>query len=119
MAKYKDLQNTIVELEKRLLMQSKEIESAHKACDALDVPKSKSGAFVGHRLLWYGEGKRESFKTKENDQGYPPKEPNSKPKQEIKRDLIDELSQGVGAMEKHREGEISLPMLKDGELIKQ
>jgi hypothetical protein len=74
MAKYKDLQRRIEELEKQLHMKELEIQDAHKKCDELDVPKSKSGAFVGHRLHWYSEGKRESHKTKENTEGYSPDE---------------------------------------------
>ncbi len=74
MAKYKDLTNEIVELKKKLYMKESEINGAHKMCDELDVPKCKSGAFVGHRLYWYSEGKRESYKTKDNTEGYSPDE---------------------------------------------
>lgn len=74
MAKYKDLQNKIIELEKKLYLKNAEIRDAHEICDKLDVPRSKSGAFVGHRLYWYSEGKRESYKTKENTEGYSPEE---------------------------------------------
>ena len=37
------------------------------------MPKHSS-ALVHHRLYWYSQGKRESFKTKENSEGYSPEE---------------------------------------------
>ena len=72
--KYSQLIAKIKELEKVLFMRDSEISDAHKKLDELDVPRNKLGAFVGHRLHWYLEGKRQSYQTKENTEGYPPSE---------------------------------------------
>jgi hypothetical protein len=74
MAKYKDLQKRVMELEKKLFFFSTQVTAAHSILDGLDVPKSESGAFVGHRWHWYTDGKRESYKTRENSEGYSPEE---------------------------------------------
>lgn len=71
--KYKDLIKRVAELEKQLHFKNMEVQNTHEICDKLDVPKHDS-AMVGHRLYWFSEGKRESYKTKENTEGYPPEE---------------------------------------------
>lgn len=74
LSSYQKLKKKIDLLEKDLYMNQLQIKDAHEMCDKLDVPRNKLGAFVGHRLLWYSEGKRERFKTKKNMDGYPPEE---------------------------------------------
>ena len=111
-AKYKQLQDEIAELKKTLQMREQEVRDAHAKCDELDVPQSGSGAaFVGHRLHWYGEGKRQSFKTKENTEGYPPEE------FERRIEQLDAVRTPPSAKPKPKA--VSLPQLKDEDLIKQ
>ena len=71
---YQKLKEKIRELEKRLAIKEIDLKEAHAFCDEMDVPRNKSGAFVAHRLFWFTEGKRESYKTKENTEGYPAEE---------------------------------------------
>lgn len=74
MAKYSELKAQVLDTEKKLFFLGQQVIDAHKMLDDLDAPKSASGAFVGHRWHWYSEGKRESHKTKDNAEGYPPDE---------------------------------------------
>lgn len=101
MAKYTELRDKIEELEKRLWLREKEIADAHAMCDNLDVPKSKNGAWVGHRLYWYSEGKRESYKTKENTEGYSPEEWK---RRQIK---LEEITRG-GAAQKPKQSKLNI-----------
>ena len=72
---YQKLKQQIKELEDTLFYRNVEIADAHLMCDQLDVPNTKSkSASVGHRLFWQSQGKRESFKTTENTEGYSPEE---------------------------------------------
>lgn len=79
MAQYKELEKEIQELrglvenlKRKLHFLDLQVNDAHQILDELDVPKSKSSAFIGHRWHWYKEGKRESYKTKDNTEGYHP-----------------------------------------------
>ena len=67
------MEKKIASLEKQLYFKTMEIKGAHEMCDELDVPKHDS-ALVGHRLLWFKDGKRDSFKTSDNTDGYSPEE---------------------------------------------
>ena len=71
---YQKLKHKVALLERELYLLQLQIHDANAKCDELDVPRSESGAFVGHRLYWYIQGKRQSHKTKKNTEGYPPEE---------------------------------------------
>lgn len=59
-------------LQKELQLRNLEIKDAHEKLNKMDAPQSENGAFVGHRLHWYSQGKRQSYVSKENTEGYPP-----------------------------------------------
>lgn len=59
-------------LQRELQMRNMEIMNAHEVLDEMDAPQSQHGAFVGPRLYWYSQGKRQSYKSKDNTEGYPP-----------------------------------------------
>ena len=68
---YQKLKDKLKECETKLYLARVDLVDAHLECDKLDVPKHDV-ACLGHRLFWYRNGQRESFKTKENTEGYPP-----------------------------------------------
>jgi len=72
MTSYQKLKQKIGLLQRDLKLSKMIIADTHRMLNQLDVPNAKSGAHPGHRLFWYQEGKRESFKTSENSEGYHP-----------------------------------------------
>lgn len=68
---YQKLKEKLKETEKKLYWAQVDLADGHLECDKLDVPRNEN-ACIGHRLFWYSEGKRESFKTRDNPDGYPP-----------------------------------------------
>lgn len=69
---YQKLKKKVQLLERDLYMKNLIIAGTHEMLDKMDAPRSKMDAHPGHRLFWYQEGKRESYKTKENTEGYHP-----------------------------------------------
>ena len=107
LSSYQKLKAKLKACEKKLYWAQVEIADADLSLDKLDAPKSKE-ANIGHRLFWFSEGKRESFKNRKNTDGYPPDV-----HKQIMQDLED-LRTPPPAVEKKKTYSHKMNILKDG-----